>query len=111
MVIGHLKPIILLPVGMLTALPYDQVEAIITHELAHIKRNDYLINLIKSFFEVIFFYHPVAWWISSMMDDERENCCDDLTIKICGESSSLQNALLNLQELNQKPTYIAAALN
>lgn len=110
MVIGHLKPIILLPVGMLTALPYDQVEAIITHELAHIKRNDYLINLIKSFFEVIFFYHPVAWWISSMMDDERENCCDDLTIKICGESSSLQNALLNLQELNQKPTYIAAAL-
>jgi len=110
MVIGHLKPIILLPVGMLTALPYDQVEAIITHELAHIKRNDYLINLIKSFIEVIFFYHPVTWWISSMMNDERENCCDDLTIKTCGESSSLQNALLNLQELNQKPRYIAAAL-
>ncbi len=109
-VIGHLKPLILFPIGMLSALPYNQVEAIILHELAHIKRNDYIINLIKSFIEIIFFYHPVLWWISSRIDDEREHCCDDLTIQSCNEASSLQHALLNLQELNRKPTYIAAAL-
>jgi len=117
-VIGHLKPIILLPIGMISSLPYNQVEAIILHELAHIKRNDYLVNLIKSLVEIIFFYHPLAWWISSKIDDEREHCCDDMTIRIATKESSLQEALLNLQELkintknipSGKPTYIAAAL-
>lgn len=113
MVIGHLKPVILLPIGLMSSLPYNQVEAILLHELAHVKRNDYLVNLIKSIVEVLFFYHPVLWWVSSKIDEEREHCCDDLTIQVSSQKSALQKALLNIQKLNintNKPTYIAAAL-
>lgn len=117
-VIGHLKPIILLPIGLMSSLPYNQVEAILLHELAHIKRNDYLVNLVKSIVEIVFFYHPVLWWVSSKIDEEREHCCDDLTIQLSSNESSLQDALLTLQKINtnskgtlsDKPSYIAAAL-
>ncbi|MBC8486470.1 MAG: M56 family metallopeptidase [Bacteroidetes bacterium] len=109
-VIGYFKPIILLPVGLVSSLPYDQVEAVITHELAHIKRKDYLINIIKSLMEAVFFYHPAFWWISSVMNTERENCCDDMTIKASGNTESLRNALINLYEYNQESIKIAAAL-
>ncbi|MCD4683532.1 MAG: M48 family metalloprotease [Bacteroidales bacterium] len=110
MVIGHFKPVILLPLGLISSLPCEQVEAIITHELAHIKRKDFLLNIFKSMLEVVFFYHPVFWWISSMADDERENCCDDLTLSVCNETDSLQKALLNLQNLNNNTNKLAAAL-
>jgi beta-lactamase regulating signal transducer with metallopeptidase domain len=110
MVIGHFKPFIIMPAGLATALPYDQVEAIIAHELAHIKRNDYFINILKSILEVIYFYHPVIWWISSLIEKERENCCDDITIEICGNEKPLQSALLSLEQFEQKSIFIAAAL-
>lgn len=118
MVIGHLKPVILLPIGMLNALPVNQIEAIILHELAHIKRNDYFVNLIKSFIDIIYFYHPMIWWISGKIDNERENCCDDLTIMSIKEPDILQQALVTIHDkqinakgiLNGKSTYIAAAL-
>lgn len=97
--IGYLKPIILLPIGMISGLPQDQVEAIIIHELAHIKRYDFLINLFQAFIETIFFYHPVVWWISSTIKSERENCCDDLTLELCGGSLIYFKALYNLQQI------------
>jgi len=111
LVIGHLKPVILMPVGLLSSLPYDQVEAIFAHELAHIRRKDYLINLIKSLLEVVFFYHPIFWWISSSIETERENCCDDLTIQMCGSEIPLRNALLSIQQFEIKPVILATAIS
>lgn len=110
MIIGYFKPVILLPVGLATSLPVEQVEAILAHELAHIRRNDYLINLLKSLIEVVFFYHPAIWWISSLMETEREHCCDDTAIMICGNEKSLQNALVNLQQFEQNTITLAPAL-
>ena len=109
-VIGHLKPAIILPLGLATSLPFNQLEAILTHELAHIKRNDFLVNLICSILETIFFFHPAFWWISKVMNSERENCCDDQTIGYCGTNKHLQKALIDLFEHNQKSHHIAAAL-
>jgi bla regulator protein blaR1 len=109
-VIGHLKPIILMPLGLAASIPPDQVEAIIMHEMAHIKRNDYFINLLKSLIEVFYFYHPGIWWISSIIETEREHCCDDIAITICGSEKSLQKALLNLQHYSQNALTLAPAL-
>jgi len=96
--IGYLKPAVILPVGLLTCLPFNQIEAIITHELAHIKRNDYLINLFISFLEAFFFFHPVFWWLSKTINSERENCCDDITIINSKESNALQRALIKIHK-------------
>ncbi|MFA7227460.1 MAG: M56 family metallopeptidase [Melioribacteraceae bacterium] len=108
--IGYLKPVILLPLGMLTGLPQDQIEAIIIHELAHIKRYDFLINLFQTFIETIFFYHPVVWWISSAIKSERENCCDDMTLKLCGGSLIYFKALYNLQQMSLDENGLALAV-
>ena len=111
LVIGHLKPVILIPVGLLSSLPYDQVEAILAHELAHIGRKDYLINIFKSALEVVFFYHPIFWWISSTLETERENCCDDLTVQICGSEVPLRNALICVHQFEIKPVILATAIS
>ncbi len=109
--LGYLKPIILLPIGMLSGLPQDQVEAIILHELAHIKRYDFLFNLIQTLIETIFFYHPAVWWISSVIKNERENCCDDLTLKLCSGSLVYFKALYNLQQIcSEERDIVLAAL-
>ncbi len=108
--IGHLKPIILLPIGMLSGLPGDQVEAILIHELAHIKRYDFLVNLFQSFIETLFFYHPVVWWISSAINSERENCCDDIAVQICGDPLSYSKALYNLQQIKSNESVLALAI-
>jgi bla regulator protein BlaR1 len=80
MVIGNLKPVILMPIGLLTALTTEEVEAILMHELAHIKRRDYLVNLLQSLMEIVFFFNPAVLWISQLIKAERENCCDDLAL-------------------------------
>ena len=108
--IGYIKPIILLPFGLLTGLPSDQVEAILIHELAHIKRYDFLVNLFQSFVETVLFYHPVIWWISSTINSERENCCDDIAVKICGDPLSYSKALYNIQQINEKESALVMAL-
>ena len=107
--IGYLKPIILLPIGIICNLPQDQVEAILVHELAHIKRYDYLVKLFQSFIETIFFYHPVVWIISSTINSERENCCDDIAVQVCGNSLSYSKALYNLQQIRSKETELVLA--
>lgn len=96
--IGYLKPVILLPAGTITGIPPSQLEAILAHEIAHIKRSDYLHNLINSLIEIIFFYHPAIWWISNRLNEERENCCDDIAISITGNSAELAWALAGLSQ-------------
>ncbi len=81
-VIGHLKPIILLPIGLINGLSNDQVEAILLHELSHIKRHDFLVNIIQSFVEVIYVFNPFMWIISKAIRDEREHACDDTAISL-----------------------------
>ncbi len=82
LVIGALKPVILLPAALITELPAEQIEALLAHELAHVLRQDYLINLLQSVVETLLFYHPAVWWISSQVRKERENCCDDLAVNV-----------------------------
>lgn len=96
MVIGFFKPVILLPIKLITRLPEKQIEAILIHELAHIKRNDYLINIIQIIMEVVFFYHPAIWSISSRIRTERENCCDDFAVSITCETINYAEALVNI---------------
>ncbi len=110
MVIGHLKPVILVPVGMLSGLPSEEVEAILLHELAHIKRNDYLVNLLHVVLESLFFYHPGFWWISKQLRVEREHCCDDLAVQVSDDPFTLAKALVHLEEvpMNDAPWAMAA---
>ncbi|MCE7063063.1 M56 family metallopeptidase [Dyadobacter sp. CY343] len=103
MVIGTLSPVILVPIGFLSGFSTSQVEAILAHELAHIKRNDYLINLFQSFVEVIFFFHPAIWWLSDRIRAEREHCCDDIALAVCGDKMSLVHALVKVAEWQTAP--------
>jgi GWxTD domain-containing protein len=98
MVLGHLRPIILMPVGLLAGLPVGQVEAILLHELAHIRRYDYLVNLLQRFVEGLLFYHPAAWWMSRIIRAERENCCDDIAVAASGNGPEYAAALAVLEE-------------
>ena len=77
-VVGAFRPIILLPIGLLSELTPQQVEMILTHELAHVGRYDYVVNLMQAAVEALMFYHPAVWWISSQIRREREHCCDDI---------------------------------
>lgn len=103
LVVGWLKPLILMPVGALATLSPQQVEAILAHELAHIKRHDYLLNMIRSLVEVLFYFNPAVWWLSAQIRTERENCCDDMALAVCGNSLLYVKALVALQELSQRP--------
>lgn len=96
MVIGFIKPYIIIPAGILSGIPTNQVEAIIAHELAHIKRNDFIINIFQSLLEILLFYHPATWWISSVIRAEREVCCDKLAIGNSGDKMAYIKALLNI---------------
>ena len=93
LVIGHLKPVILLPAGLLAGMPASHVEAILLHELAHVRRRDYLMNLMQTCVEGLFFYHPAAWWISRVIRAEREHCCDDLAAAAQGDRRAYATAL------------------
>lgn len=101
--IGWLKPVVLLPVGITTGLSVKQLEAILAHELAHIKRYDYLVNIFQNFVEILFFFHPATWFISAKVRDERENCCDDYAVKICGDRMILAKALTQVASYQQQP--------
>jgi len=98
MVVGHLRPAILMPVGLLTGLPAGQIEAILLHELAHIRRHDYLANILQRAVECLLFYHPAAWWISSVIRAEREKCCDDEAVAISGNVQEYALALSALEQ-------------
>src|SRR5687767_6538095 len=102
-VIGWLKPVVLVPASALSALTPQQLEAIIAHELAHIRRHDYLVNLLQTLVETLLFYHPAVWWLSRRIRIERENCCDDLAVSLCGDPVAYANALADLEALRSGP--------
>jgi beta-lactamase regulating signal transducer with metallopeptidase domain len=97
-VVGHLKPVVLLPVGLLAGLPAEQVEAILLHELAHIRRNDYVVNFLQIIAEAVFFFNPGLLWISSVLKEERENCCDDVALQQTNDKIGFVQALISFKE-------------
>ncbi|MFT3827753.1 MAG: M56 family metallopeptidase [Chitinophagaceae bacterium] len=108
LVIGFFKPVILVPLGLLAKLPQDELEAILLHELAHVKRRDYFVNLLQSFAETIFFFNPAVLWISSLIREEREHCCDDIAIAQISNPKQYINALMAFQEYNVAAGYAMA---
>ncbi|MEO5890612.1 MAG: M56 family metallopeptidase [Ferruginibacter sp.] len=101
-VIGYLKPVILFPAGMLTSLPVEEVEAILIHELAHIRRQDFLVNMLQHITEIVFFFNPAVKWVSSLIRQERENCCDDIAIDQTADKRNYINALIAFQGLDMR---------
>jgi bla regulator protein blaR1 len=110
MVIGILKPMVLLPAGLCAGLSSSQVEAILIHELAHIRRHDFLLNVLQSILESIYFFNPFTWMISSLMRSEREHCCDDAVVKYGVDAKSYAYALASLEELKLSSTPLAVSL-
>jgi beta-lactamase regulating signal transducer with metallopeptidase domain len=110
-VLGHLKPVIVIPVEMITGIPTNQIEAIIAHELAHIRRNDYIFNVLQTIIETMFFFHPAVWYISSQIRKERENCCDDIALTVCEGSLIYAKALVSVQEFSLNRLYSAVAFS
>jgi beta-lactamase regulating signal transducer with metallopeptidase domain len=109
-VIGWLKPMVLLPASTLTGLTPAQLELILAHELAHVRRHDYLVNLMQTVVETLLFYHPAVWWVSRRMRIERENCCDDLAVAAGGDAVSYARALAHLETLRAPmPEVVMAA--
>jgi beta-lactamase regulating signal transducer with metallopeptidase domain len=109
-VIGWIRPVILIPAGALINLSAQELEAVLAHELAHIRRLDYVANLLQSAIEALMFYHPAMWWIAKRIRAERENCCDDLAIVACGDRVVYARALTALEELRSGyPQFAMAA--
>lgn len=103
-VIGWLRPVVLVPVSTLAGLSPAQVEAILVHELMHIRRHDYLVNLAQTVIEITLFYHPAVWWVSSHARGEREHACDDATVRACGGDALMYaTALADLEEICRRP--------
>ncbi|MEE1943989.1 M56 family metallopeptidase [Pedobacter sp. KR3-3] len=110
MVVGHFKPVILLPLGLINGLSIAEVEAILAHELAHVKRRDYLVNLLQNLLEIVFFFNPAVLWMSKLIRTEREHCCDDLALQCVGDKKNYVNALLYCQEFQAGAPGYAMAL-
>jgi hypothetical protein len=101
---------ILVPVGILANFPPSQVEAVLLHELAHIRRHDYMVNFIQRISELIFFFNPGLLWISALMRNERENCCDDIAILNTSDRLKFVNALISFREHSMKSQTYALGL-
>lgn len=101
------RPVIWLPISMLTQLTPDQIEALLAHELAHVRRLDWIWNGLQRVIEALLFYHPGVWWLNRRIRQERENACDDLAVAACGDAIVLAEALANLERL-RSPTHIFA---
>ena len=99
MVVGWLRPAILVPVAALSGLTALELEAILAHELAHIRRHDYLVNLLQCVVEALMFYHPATWWISRVIRREREHCCDDMAVAACRDRLVYARALAAMEGL------------
>lgn len=107
-VIGWLRPAVIMPFGRLAGLSTTQIEGLFAHELAHIKRHDYLVNVLQMVMEIMFFYHPLVWWVSKQIRREREYCCDDLALTVSENPLAYAKALSSLEE--QRSSMPIAAL-
>lgn len=108
-VAGWLRPVVLIPVSALTGLTSAQLEAVIAHELAHIRRLDAFFNLFQVVVETLLFYHPAVWWIGKRVRAEREHCCDDAAVAVCGSPVTYAHALTRLAECKAAPHFAMAA--
>ena len=108
-VMGWFRPVVLIPVSALTGLSSEQLEAVIAHELAHIKRLDCFVNLFQIAAETVLFYHPAVWWVSNYVRAERENCCDDIAVSICGNAGDYARALTMMETWRAAPALVLAA--
>lgn len=98
-VIGWLKPAVIVPTSLLSGLTTAELESLLAHELAHIRRHDYLVNLLQTVVETLLFYHPAVWWLSGVIRTEREHCCDDVAVAACGDRMVFVRALTRMEEL------------
>jgi beta-lactamase regulating signal transducer with metallopeptidase domain/LysM repeat protein len=108
-VVGWFRPMILMPASALAGLSPEQLEALLAHELAHIRRYDYLVNMLQTVVEILGFYHPVVWWVSYKIRVERENCCDDLAVSVCGDKVCYARALTSMEETRFAQSELAVA--
>ena len=107
--VGWLRPVVLLPIAALANLTPAQVDAILVHELTHIRRYDYLVNVLQIFAETLLFYHPGVWWVSGRIRAEREHCCDDVAVAMCGDAVVYATALAELETWRSRETPLAIA--
>lgn len=101
-VVGLFRPVILLPLSITSGLTHDQIVAILTHELAHIRRYDHLVNLLQRLVEAMLFFHPAVWWVSRRIRIEREHCCDDVVLRQGTEAIWYAELLVQIAEHNQR---------
>ena len=109
--VGVIRPLILLPITALTSLSPDQLEVVLAHELAHIRRADYFWNILQTMIETLFFFHPAVWWISHRLREQRELCCDDIAVETCHDPAVYATALLRLEEQRKTHLHLAMALD
>jgi len=109
--VGFLRATVLLPLCALTSLSPDELEVVLAHELAHVRRADFLWNIVQTFAETLFFFHPAVWWIGSCLRNERELCCDDLALKVCPNPVTYARALFHLEEQRSRQPRLAMALD
>jgi uncharacterized protein (TIGR03435 family) len=107
-VVGWLRPVVLAPVGALGGLPPEHLKALLLHELAHIRRHDYLVNILQSVAEALLFYHPAVWWVSGHIRAERELCCDDVAVSASGDALTYARALAQLE--SYRPAHLSPAV-
>jgi uncharacterized protein (TIGR03435 family) len=107
-IIGWLRPVVFVPIGALAGLPSEQMEALLIHELAHIRRHDYLVNILQSVAEALLFYHPAVWWVSGHIRTERELCCDDVAVSVSGDVFTYALALAEIE--SSRPAHLNAAM-
>jgi bla regulator protein blaR1 len=108
-VIGLFRPVVLLPMRALTGLTPSQLEAVIAHELGHIKRFDVAVNFFQVIAETLFFFHPAVWWLNKRIRADREDCCDDVAIAACGEKAGYARALATMEGWRDVPDFALAA--
>ena len=108
-VVGWLRPVILVPTSALSGLTPQQLEVLLAHELAHVRRYDYVVNIMQCMIETLLFYHPAVWWVSRRVREEREHCCDDLVVAICGDPQLYASALVGMERLRPATPRLALA--
>jgi beta-lactamase regulating signal transducer with metallopeptidase domain/uncharacterized protein YnzC (UPF0291/DUF896 family) len=108
-VIGWFRPVVFLPVTALTGLSEEQLQVVIAHELAHIQRFDPFVNVFQVCVETLLFYHPAVWWLNKRIRAEREHCCDDMAVALCGNAVEYARALTLMEEWRSAPVFAMAA--
>jgi beta-lactamase regulating signal transducer with metallopeptidase domain len=111
MTMGAFRAVVLLPLSAITLLGPDELEVVLAHELAHVRRADFFWNILQTVAETLFFFHPAIWWISARIRHERELCCDDQALKICPSPLVYAHALLRLEEQRSRYLRLAMALD